>query len=90
MNGRGVGSKVGSGRDLGSQLADLLTLRAQGLLSQREYDEKLAEFESSMPRPAHLAEQDLPGGGLRFVLRDARSGRLLKKFDFHRGHEAAG
>ena len=80
---------MGSRRDLGNQLADLLTQRAQGLLSQSEYDQKIEEFENSMPRPAHLAEHDLPGGGLRFVLRDACSGRLLQEFEFHHGHEAA-
>ncbi len=74
--------------DLRSQLADILTLRSQGLLTQREYEEKLEEVEQSLPRPARLAEHDLPKGRIRFILREAASGRVLGEFDFNRGHVA--
>ena len=77
----------GGQAELKNQLADLLTLRAQGLLSQQEYEERLEEAERSLPEAGRLVEQDLPRGGCRFILREARSGRVLGEFDFHLGHE---
>ena len=84
---RATGGNDKTRSELRSQLADILTYRAQGLLTQREYEEKLQEVELSLPRQGRLQEQDLPRGGTRFVLREARSGRVLGEFEFHQGHE---
>lgn len=72
--------------EVANQLADILALEAQGLLSRSEYEEKLAEVAGSLPGHACLAEYELPGGRTRFVLREAGSGRMLGQFEFHHGH----
>ena len=72
--------------ELRGQLADIFTLRAQGLMTQKEYEETLEEIENSLPRKAHLEEHDLPRGRTRFVLREAGPGRVLWEFEFHDGH----
>jgi hypothetical protein len=84
---RTIGGSKDNYSQLRSQLADILTNRAQGLLTQREYEEKLEEFEQVLPGAGRLVEHDLPRGGTRFILREARSGRILEEFEFHRGHE---
>ncbi len=84
---REIGRKKTNHTDLRARLADLLTNRAQGLLTQSEYEEKLREVECSLPPERRLVEQDLPKGGTRLILRDTGSGRLLGEFEFHRGHE---
>jgi hypothetical protein len=75
---------------LRSQLEDILTLRAQGLLNQSEYEEKLEEVEQSLPQEARLAEYDLGRGRTRFVLRKAGPGHVLGQFEFHHGHPVDG
>ena len=84
---RETGRKNNGHTELRARLADLLTHRAQGLLTQCEYEEKLSEVECSLPRERRLDEQDLPRGGTRFILRDTGTGRVLGEFEFHRGHE---
>jgi hypothetical protein len=81
----GTRQKVHS--ELRSQLADMLTLRTQGLLTQGEYEERLEQIGRALPRGGRLAERDLPTGGSRFVLSEARTGRILGEYEFHLGHE---
>lgn len=71
--------------ELRNQIADLLTLRAQGMLSQDEYEEKLEDVGRSLPNKAHLVERELPRGRTRFVLRETTQGRILGEFEFHDG-----
>ena len=85
-NSRLIGAKSDKRWVWKSQLADVLTLRAQGLLTQSEYEEKLEEVEHSLPLEAGLEEHDLPRGGTRFVLREAGPGRILGEFEFRNGH----
>ena len=73
--------------ELRSRLADILTSRAQGLLTQTEYEQSLQEIEVSLPRNGSLVERELPRGGTRFILREAGSGRVLGEFEFRLGHE---
>lgn len=72
--------------ELRNQLEDILTLRAQGLLNQSEYEAKIEEVERTLARKACLAELDLPSGGTRFVLRETGAGRVLAAFEFRDGH----
>ena len=72
--------------DLKSLLADIVVRRAQGLLTQREYEERLEEVSYSLPQNGRLEEHDLSRGGTRFVLHEARSGRVLGQFEIHPGH----
>jgi len=81
-----IGVKTGSRQELRSELEDIVTLRAQGLLNQSEYEEKLQEVERSLPQTACLAEVDLPSGGTCFVLRESGVGRVLAAFEFRDGH----
>jgi hypothetical protein len=85
---RAIGVKTGSRQELRNELEDIVTLRAQGLLNQSEYEEKLQEVERSLPQTACLAEVDLPSGGTCFVLRESGVGRVLGSFEFHHGHSA--
>ena len=73
-------------RHLRGQLGDILTLRAQGMLTQQEYEEKLEEVEQSLPQRARLAEYELTNGKTRFVLRAAGPGHVLGEFEFRQGH----
>jgi len=73
--------------ELRSQLADVLMLRSQGVLTQGEYEAKLEEVEHSLAQEGRLEEHDLPRGGSRFILRETRSGCVLGEFEFHFGHE---
>ena len=88
MIGRRRANEVSNDRrwELRGKLADILTLRAQGLITQREYEEKLEEVENSLPKKAHLEEHDLPRGRTRFVLRETGLDRVLWEFEFHDGH----
>jgi len=79
--------KKGRCSHLRSQLADILTCRAQGLLTRSEYEEKLEEVELSLPEAGRLVERELPGGEIQFVLRETYSGRTLGAFKFRGGHE---
>ena len=74
--------------EVANQLADIVALQAQGLLSRSEYAEKLEAVAGSFPRRASLAEYELPGGRTRFVLREEAAGRVLGQFEFHHGHLA--
>ena len=73
--------------ELRSRLADVLTNRAQGLLTQKEYEESLEDIKRTLPQNGCLVERELPRGGTRFILREAGSGRILGEFEFRRGHE---
>ncbi len=83
---RGIGVNTESRQKVRNELEDIVTLRAQGLLNQSEYEEKLQEVERSLPQTACLAEVDLPSGGTCFVLRESGVGRVLAAFEFHHGH----
>lgn len=83
---RSIGANDESFRELRNQIADLLTLRAQGMLNQDEYQEKLQDVERSLPSTARLVERELPRGKTRFVLRETVQGRILGEFEFHDGH----
>lgn len=83
---RSVAVRTGSRRQLRNELEDIVTLRAQGLLNQSEYEEKLQEVERNLPQTASLAEVEMPSGGTCFVLRESRVGRVLAAFEFHHGH----
>jgi hypothetical protein len=83
---RAIGVTTASRQALRNELEDIVTLRAQGLLNQSEYEEKLQEVERSLPQTACLAEVDLPSGGTCFVLRQSGVGRVLAAFEFRRGH----
>lgn len=80
---KAIGVKTGRRQELRNELEDIVTLRAQGLLNQSEYEEKLQEVERSLPQTACLAEVDLPSGGTCFVLRESGVGRVLAAFEFH-------
>ncbi len=82
---RAIGVNTQTSRELRNELEDIVTLRAQGLLNQSEYEEKLQEVERSLPQTACLAEVALPGGGTCFVLRESGAGRVLAAFEFQHG-----
>ena len=67
-----------------------MTLRAQGLLNQSEYEEKIEEVEHSLTQEARLAEYDMGRGRTRFVLRKSGTERVLGLFEFHHGHPVVG
>jgi hypothetical protein len=82
---RAIGTNNDWRKELRSVLADMLTLRNQGLLNQREFDEKLDEVANSIPR-VRVLEYNLPGGKTRFVLRSGNLGRVVFHFELYCGH----
>jgi len=87
---RAIDAKTDSRWQWRAQLADVLTLRDQGLLTQSEYQEKIEEVLLSLPEETRLEEHDLPRGGTRFVLREAAQGRLIGKLEFRNGRQVDG
>jgi hypothetical protein len=87
---RAIGANHESYWEVRNQIADLLTLRAQGMLTQNEYEEKLEDVGRSLPSQARLVEKELPRGKTRFILRETVQGRILGEFEFHDGHPTGG
>jgi len=79
------GAENGPWREVRNQLADMLTLREQGMITQREFEEKLEDLERALPPGARLMEHERPAGRTMFVARD-RSGRALPELEFQHGH----
>ena len=55
---RAIDAKTDSRWQWRAQLADVLTLRDQGLLTQSEYQEKIEEVLLSLPEETRLEEHD--------------------------------
>lgn len=71
-----------SGLELRQAVLALLADRHAGMLTQREFEEQLGDFESALGADQSLDQRDLRGGGTRILVRCRVTGDILDLFDF--------
>lgn len=69
---------------LSERLSSTLVERDQGLLTQQEYEDKLAEIELSLGRHVVLEETEVRGGGTRFIVRSSLTRDTMECFEYRR------
>lgn len=70
---------------LSENLSSALAERDLGLLTQTEYEDKLAEIALSLGHRAVIEETWIRGGGTRFIVRNLPTGEPIEYIEFRRG-----
>lgn len=69
---------------LSESLSSTLAERDLGLLTQIEYEGKLADIALSLGRSTVIEETWLRGGGTRFIVRNSPTGDSMECFEYRR------
>jgi hypothetical protein len=63
-------------------LASALNERDRGLLTQMEYEDRVAQVALSRSRHTVIEETEIRGRGTRFIVRDSRTGGVIGTFEY--------
>lgn len=67
---------------LSERLAAALNERDRGLLTQMEYEDRVAQVALSRSRHTVIEETEIRGLGTRFIVRDSRTGEVIETFEY--------
>ena len=67
---------------LSARLASALNERDRGLLTQMEYEDRLAEVALSLGRHTVIEENAMRAGGTRFIVRNSLVGAAMESFEY--------
>lgn len=67
---------------LSERLASALNKRDRGLMTQMEYEDRVAEVALSRSRHTVIEETEIRGLGTRFIIRDSLTGEVIGIFEY--------